>query len=91
MKRIMVTGALGQIGSDLVAKLRQVYGEEAVLATDIRQIHHETVQSGPFRILDVTDHQAFHEATKEHRADTIIHLAPCCPPRRNPIPHWRGT
>lgn len=75
MKRIMVTGALGQIGSDLVAKLRQVYGEEAVLATDIRQIHHETVQSGPFRILDVTDHQAFHEAAKEHRADTIIHLA----------------
>ncbi len=75
MKRIIVTGALGQIGSDLVAKLRQVYGEEAVLATDIRPIHHDTVQSGPFRILDVTDHQAFHEAAKEHRADTIIHLA----------------
>ncbi|MGM1049860.1 Nucleoside-diphosphate-sugar epimerase [Paenibacillus uliginis N3/975] len=75
MKRIMVTGALGQIGCDLVAKLRQIYGEEAVLATDIRQIHHETVQLGPFRTLDVTDSTAFYEAAREHKADTIIHLA----------------
>lgn len=75
MKRIMVTGALGQIGSDLVTKLRQIYGEEAVLATDIRQSSNETAQSGPFRTLDVTDSAAFHEAAREHRADTIIHLA----------------
>lgn len=75
MKRIMVTGALGQIGCDLVAKLRKIYGEEAVLATDIRQIDHEIVQSGYFRILDVTDSTAFYEVAREHRADTIIHLA----------------
>ena len=36
MKKIMVTGALGQIGSELITKLRKEYGAENVLATDIR-------------------------------------------------------
>ena len=38
VNRIMVTGALGQIGTDLVDELRQRYGNENVLATDIRQL-----------------------------------------------------
>ncbi|GAB6926474.1 L-threonine 3-dehydrogenase [Paenibacillus sp. JCM 10914] len=90
MKRIMVTGALGQIGSDLVAALRQIYGEEAVLATDIRQANHDLVKSGPFRILDVTNQDAFHDAAKEHRADTIIHLAALLSARAevNPALAW---
>jgi nucleoside-diphosphate-sugar epimerase len=45
MKRIMVTGALGQIGSELVVRLRQLCGENAVLATDIRQSHSEAALS----------------------------------------------
>ena len=36
MKRIIVTGALGQIGSELITKLRKEYGQDAVVATDIR-------------------------------------------------------
>ncbi|PYI50769.1 NAD-dependent epimerase/dehydratase family protein [Paenibacillus flagellatus] len=75
MKRILVTGALGQIGSELVVKLRELYGEEAVLATDIRSNSSEAAQSGPFRLLDVTAADAVFEAAKDHRADTIIHLA----------------
>lgn len=75
MKRIIITGASGQIGSELTAYLRGLYGEEAVMATDIRPGEGPTAQSGPSRILDVLDREALYEAAKQHRADTIIHLA----------------
>lgn len=72
MKRIMVTGALGQIGSELVTKLRSVYGTESVIATDIRQ---GEGQEGPFEILDVTDAKAMHDIAAKYKVDTIMHLA----------------
>ncbi|WP_284645228.1 NAD-dependent epimerase/dehydratase family protein [Paenibacillus silviterrae] len=75
MKRIMVTGALGQIGSELVVRLRDIYGEDSVLATDIREGQSEAALSGPFRILDVCNGPLILEAAREHHADTIIHLA----------------
>ncbi len=74
MKRIVVTGAGGQIGSWLVPELRARYGTENVLATDIREIGGES-ESGPFRVLDATDGHALGEAVREHRADAIFHLA----------------
>ncbi|MFB0828109.1 L-threonine 3-dehydrogenase [Brevibacillus laterosporus] len=72
MKRIMVTGALGQIGSELVTKLRSVYGTESIIATDIRQ---GEGQEGPFEILDVTDAKAMHDIAAKYKVDTIMHLA----------------
>lgn len=75
MKRIVITGALGQIGCELTVRLRQLFGDDSVLATDIRTNHSAAAQSGPFSLLDVTDAAALHETAKAHRADTIIHLA----------------
>ncbi|MFC5468526.1 NAD-dependent epimerase/dehydratase family protein [Cohnella suwonensis] len=75
MRRILVTGALGQIGRDLTDRLRGLYGHDAVMATDIRNDQSETAMSGPFRPVDVTDGLALYEAAKDHRADAIIHLA----------------
>lgn len=75
MKRILVTGALGQIGSELVAKLRQIYGADQVIATDVRNNGHEITRSGPFETLDVTDGKAMFDMAKKHQADTMIHLA----------------
>ncbi|WP_169084110.1 NAD-dependent epimerase/dehydratase family protein [Paenibacillus sp. PL91] len=75
MRRILITGAFGQIGSELAVRLRQIYGQDAVMTTDIRHSSSETAQSGPFRTLDVTDGKAFYHAVKSHQADTIIHLA----------------
>ncbi|MEC0369167.1 L-threonine 3-dehydrogenase [Paenibacillus chibensis] len=75
MKKILVTGALGQIGSELVAKLRQIYGADQVIATDVRNNGHEITRSGPFETLDVTDGKAMFEMAKKHQADTMIHLA----------------
>ena len=72
MKRIMITGALGQIGSELTGKLREIYGAENVLATDIRPSED---MSGPFEILDVTDAQKMHDLAKDFGADTMMHMA----------------
>ncbi|WP_232698951.1 L-threonine 3-dehydrogenase [Brevibacillus daliensis] len=73
MKKILVTGALGQIGSELTTQLRHKYGADSVVATDIRQ--GENHQDGPFEILDVTDAKAMHEIAKKYQVDTIMHLA----------------
>lgn len=75
MKRILVTGALGQIGSEFVMKTREIYGADQVMATDIRKSDSEVAISGPFELLDVTDSRAMFELAKKHQADTIIHLA----------------
>lgn len=72
MKRIMITGALGQIGSELTGRLREIYGADNVLATDIRP---SDDMSGPFEILDVTDAQKMHDLAKDFRADTLMHMA----------------
>ncbi len=51
-----MTGALGQIGTELVVKCREIYGTDNVLATDIREPEADSpVQNGPFEILDVTN------------------------------------
>lgn len=76
MKRILVTGALGQIGSELIMKLRDIYGADQVIATDIRKNEEDpVVQSGPFEVLDVTDGNRMFELAKKHGVDTIMHLA----------------
>ena len=56
MKKILVTGSLGQIGTELVTKLREVYGRDNVVATDIRKPEgNPIVEGGIFEVLDVTD------------------------------------
>jgi len=75
MNKILVTGALGQIGSELVVKLREIYGADYVIATDLRSSAHEITRSGPFELLDVTNDKAMFEIAKRYEVDTIIHLA----------------
>jgi nucleoside-diphosphate-sugar epimerase len=75
LNRILVTGAGGQIGSWLVPELRNRYGADAVLATDIRTLGAEAVEAGPFQVLDATDVRALGQAVMRHDADGIFHLA----------------
>ncbi|WP_339180536.1 L-threonine 3-dehydrogenase [Oceanobacillus sp. FSL W7-1293] len=72
MKKILVTGALGQIGSELTEKLRSTYGEDNVIASDIRRPEQP---SGIFEEIDVTKEKEFYEIAKKYKVDTIIHLA----------------
>ena len=55
MERILIIGCSGQIGSELVLELRNIYGNSNVFATDIKDPPNEVRDSGPFQILDVLD------------------------------------
>lgn len=72
--RILVTGAAGQIGSELVAKLRNRYGDSSVVATD-KVVKRSSGNSGKIFELDVTDLPAVKSTIKDHEVDTIYHLA----------------
>ncbi|MBN6205077.1 L-threonine 3-dehydrogenase [Ralstonia pickettii] len=74
MKRILVTGACGQIGSELVTKLRDTYGEDSVIATDIREAKDDSLNQ-LFETCDVTQAENIYQLAKKHNVDTIMHLA----------------
>lgn len=75
MKKILITGSLGQIGSELTLKLRKEYGEDNVISTDIREVNNEITKDGIFETLDVLDGDKIFEISKKYNVDTIIHLA----------------
>ena len=76
MKKILVTGAVGQIGSELTFALRKKYGEDKVIATDIRMPSDRDLRdSGPFEFLDCLDPHHITRVMQIHKADTIFHLA----------------
>jgi nucleoside-diphosphate-sugar epimerase len=75
MKKILITGALGQIGSELTGTLRNIYGTDNVVATDIRKTDSEAANNGPFELLDVMDGSRMVELAKKYQVDTIIHMA----------------
>ncbi|SKA83792.1 L-threonine 3-dehydrogenase [Caloramator quimbayensis] len=76
MKKVLVTGALGQIGTELVMYLRNIYGNNNVIASDIAKKGSEKViEAGPFEIIDVLDVRKIDEAVEKYNPDVIIHLA----------------
>jgi nucleoside-diphosphate-sugar epimerase len=76
VKKILITGSLGQIGSELTTKLREIYGNLNVIATDIKQDKQVMLsQAGPYEPLDVVNATAIFEIAKKYKVDTIIHLA----------------
>ncbi len=76
MERILVTGSVGQIGSELTLALRERYGNENVVAGGRKtQPSEELRNSGPFEIVDCTDIEAVNRVVVKYRIDAIYHLA----------------
>jgi nucleoside-diphosphate-sugar epimerase len=76
MKSILVTGSLGQIGSELVVGLRKHYGDDRVIASDIRQPSSlELRDGGPFEFLDCLVQDNITRVMQIYQIDRIYHLA----------------
>lgn len=76
MKKIMVTGSVGQIGSELTMALRKKYGNDNVLATGHKtQPSPQLRDSGPFEFINVTKRETIEEAVKKYKIDTIYHMS----------------
>ncbi len=72
-QKILVTGALGQIGSELTSALRDIYGEENVLSTDIQE--KENINDPYYEKLDVMDENQISEIVSKHKINIVYHLA----------------
>lgn len=74
MSNILITGACGQLGSELTAALREKWGSETVLATDVSEPN-PIMGTGPFERLDVLDKGELERVISEHKIEVIYHLA----------------
>jgi nucleoside-diphosphate-sugar epimerase len=76
MQKILVTGAAGQIGSELTMALREGYGNQNVIAAGHKKKpDNPLLESGPFHFIDCTEINVVAEMVKKYNVDTIYHLA----------------
>ena len=74
-KKILVIGAAGQIGSELTLRLRELYGRNNVIASDIKNGGEELMISGPFEIADATDKDLIEELVEKHKITEVYLMA----------------
>jgi nucleoside-diphosphate-sugar epimerase len=75
MKKILVTGATGQIGSELTVELRRRCGHDNVIAAGHKKQPSEALKSGPFEFVDFANRESAEKIVQKYSIDTIYHLA----------------
>ncbi len=75
MRKILVTGALGQIGFELIPALCQIHGPEMVIISDLRTLPATFKHEGHYEHLDCTKLHQLQEVVRRHDVETIYHLA----------------
>ena len=73
--KILIIGACGQIGSELTGKLREVYGMDNVIASDIRKGNQEVFQEGPFEILDAMNYEQVAATVEKYKVTDVYLMA----------------
>ena len=73
--KILIVGACGQIGSELTLALRDIHGNDMVIASDIKRPTSPELNSGPFEILDATSYSDFENVIKTHQIDKVYMMA----------------
>lgn len=71
----MIIGAAGQIGTELTAALRQKYGSDNVIASDIKEMDFNLVPEGPFEILDATDFDHIQKIVEQYKITEVYLMA----------------
>jgi len=74
-KKILIIGASGQIGSELSLKLRELYGNDNVVASDIKEGNEELMSSGPFEIADATDQPRIEALIEQYKITDVYLMA----------------
>ncbi|MDX1363609.1 NAD-dependent epimerase/dehydratase family protein [Arenibacter latericius] len=74
-KSILIIGACGQIGTELTLALRERYGNDQVIASDIREGNQSLMESGPFEILDATDYKAVENVVMHYEIEEVYLMA----------------
>ncbi|WP_438961828.1 NAD-dependent epimerase/dehydratase family protein [Nonlabens sp.] len=73
--KILIIGACGQIGTELTMRLRELYGNESVIAGDIREGSDELMNSGPFEILDAMDRDSIEDVCLHYEISEVYLMA----------------
>ena len=73
--KILIIGACGQIGTELTQKLREIYGVENVIASDIRKLNIDVVNSGPFEVINALDFNQIQHLVEVHEIDEVYLMA----------------
>ena len=74
-EKILILGSEGQVGTDLAERLREKYGKDNVVCSDIRPVDNEKLARGPYEVLDVMDRKAAHDIFSRHKPTMVYHLA----------------
>ena len=72
---ILVVGSAGQIGTELVSSLRSIYGQNHVIASDVKIPKNDSLHEGPFEALDILDEKKLFEIVKKHQITQVYLLA----------------
>jgi len=74
-KSILIIGACGQIGTELTMALRERFGNDRVIASDIREGNESLMASGPFELLDATNYESVENVVMHHEIEEIYLMA----------------
>jgi threonine 3-dehydrogenase len=74
-RRVLITGSLGQLGSGIATELRQRYGCENVVMSDVVKPPKDVRQSGPFVYADILDYKNLQSIVVNMEIDTIVHFS----------------